>query len=184
MRCGAEGGQVTAAIIRQALVDWEALGASATAFNRESVAAIFGRLRDGLDAAKAADNMALCLDMLRADLIAAGVIDPVAPMFMTEAILGAIQSERSKVAQRCAEIAGELFTEAMADEIEKTIRREFPAPARPADDSVPPVDGVSDSRCEYLAAPGQLCNKCGRIHIGEVLKALLASDHLGPERGR
>lgn len=44
-----------------------------------------------------AEGMAGCMDMLRKDLIAAGVIpDGTAPMFMTEAVLGAIQKSSNE----------------------------------------------------------------------------------------
>ena len=43
-----------------------------------------------------AQAMAECLDMLRTDLIAAGVVGPeVAPMFLTEAVLSAVSLERT-----------------------------------------------------------------------------------------
>ena len=43
-----------------------------------------------------AQAMAECLDMLRTDLIAAGVVGPeVAPMFLTEAVLSAVSLERA-----------------------------------------------------------------------------------------
>ena len=43
------------------------------------------------------EGMAECMDMLRCDLIAAGVIDSsVPPMFMTEAVLGAIQKAQAR----------------------------------------------------------------------------------------
>ena len=44
-----------------------------------------------------AEGMAECMDMLRRDLIAAGLIESsVPPMFMTEAILGAIQKAQAR----------------------------------------------------------------------------------------
>ena len=43
-----------------------------------------------------AQAMAECLDMLRTDLISAGVVGPeVAPMFLTEAVLSAVSRERT-----------------------------------------------------------------------------------------
>lgn len=43
-----------------------------------------------------AQAMAECLDMLRTDLIAAGVVGPeVAPMFLTEAVLSEVSLERT-----------------------------------------------------------------------------------------
>ena len=58
------------------------------------------RLMDELEkertARQEAQAMAECLDMLRTDLIAAGVVGPeVAPMFLTEAVLSEVSLERT-----------------------------------------------------------------------------------------
>lgn len=52
------------------------------------------------------EGMAECMEMFRSDMIKAGVIDDrVPPMFMTEAILGAIQRGALAEREACARVA-------------------------------------------------------------------------------
>ena len=60
------------------------------------IARLTAELEKERTARQEAQAMAECLDMLRTDLIAAGVVGPeVAPMFLTEAVLSAVSLERT-----------------------------------------------------------------------------------------
>lgn len=57
-----------------------------------------------------AQAMAECLDMLRTDLIAAGVVGPeVAPMFLTEAVLSAVSDAVAAEREACEKRVEDLY---------------------------------------------------------------------------
>ena len=60
------------------------------------ISSLMDELEKERTARQEAQAMAECLDMLRTDLIAAGVVGPeVAPMFLTEAVLSEVSLERT-----------------------------------------------------------------------------------------